>query len=490
MEKNMRCLFGIFILVLFFMVNVFASPDKKMKDDESCPQFHFSLNTPRISGQSTLVYYEGEYHLFYRDFNFEKENKNILWKHSVSRDLIYWEPSLLAAVSGERIGTENDCIQFSGSIIVDKNNLTGLKKGAFPTFLCFYTDNKFCQRMAYSNDKGCTWAKYESNPLIPYNSEEKYENPNVFWYNKGAKYIMLISRKQGETENLKGVFIYSSADLFHWKFESHLSLDVENPNLFCLPVNDQKNEYRWIMTGYGSYYFVGQFDGNKFTPESIQKSMDYGLDYFSPQICNGIHETDGRTIQIGWINGGRDPQALYNSQMAFPCELSMKKDSDGMLLIRKPLSELSILHMKERTFENKDLIPGLNKNILNGIKGDCLHIKGVFEIKTANTFGIFIKYSAKVEKKGIDINYNVKKEVISCLGKTVKLLPEDGKIKLEILIDRTSVEVFCNGGKVVITKGMAPDPESKGLYLYNTGGELFVDNLQVYTLRSVYDKKK
>ena len=487
MKKIMRCLYGIFILILFFMVNVFASSDNKLKNDKSCPQFHFLLNTPRVSDQNSLVYCDGEYHLFYRYFNFEKGKKNTHWKHYLSRDLIYWEPSSLAAVAGESIGTDDDCIQFSGSVIIDKNNLTGLKKGNSQTFLCFYTDNKSCQRIAYSNDKGCTWGKYESDLLIPYNSEENYGNPKVFWYKSGEKYIMLISPKSEEIENIKGFSIYSSADLLHWKFESHFPLDIENPNLFCLPVNGSKKEYRWIITGHDGSYFVGQFDGHKFTPEFLQRMIDYGSDYLAPQICNGIPETDGRTIQIGWIKGGRDPNSILNSQMAFPCELSIKKDSSGLWLIRKPISEISILHKKLSKVENKNIIPGLNKNVLHGIKGDCLHIIGTIELKTTNNFSVFLRRSMK--KEGVEINYNVKNEVISCLGKTAKLLPEDGKIKLEILLDRTSIEVFCNGGEVVITKCMAPDPESKGLYLENAGGELFVDDLQVYTIRSVYDKK-
>jgi len=488
MKKIMRCLFGIFILVLFFMVNVFAFPDKKLKNDESCPQFHFPLNTPRISSQNGMVYCEGEYHLFYRDFNFDKENKNRYWRHYLSRDLIYWEPSILAAVSGESIGTEDDCIQFSGSIIVDKNNLTGLKKGNFLTFLCFYTDNNFCQRMAYSNDKGCTWKKYKTDFLIPYNKNENCYNPKVFWYKQGEKYIMMVSRKPKGDENLKSISFYSSADLLHWKFESHLYLNVERPNLFCLPLNDQKNKFCWVMTGYDGSYFIGQFDGHKFIPEGLQRKIDYGSDFSTPQIFSGIVDTNERTILLGWINGGRDPKTLYNGQMTFPCELSLKQDHDGIGLIREPINNLSILHKKGNKFENKDLIPGLNKNILHGIKGDCFHIKGTFEIKTASTFGVFLKYSLK--GKGININYNVEGKTLSCLNKKVTLLPKEGKIKLEILLDRTSVEVFCNDGEVVITKGIAPDPESKGLYLYNTGGELFVDNLQVYALRSVYDKKK
>lgn len=482
----MRCLSFILILFLFIKVNVFAFPDKKLMNDESCPQFHFPLSTPHISDQNSLLYSEGEYHLFYRNYNIGKENKN--WKHSVSLDLIHWEPSSLDAVPGENIGIKDSCIQFSGSVIVDKNNITGLKKGNSPVFLCFYTDNKFCQRMAYSVDKGCTWKKYESDPLIPYKVEENAENPNVFWYKTGKKYIMLISRKPDGEENLKGVSIYSSFDLLNWKFESHIPLDVKKPDLFCLPVNDQKTDYRWIMTGYDGSYFIGQFDGHNFKPESLKNRIDYGSDYFYPQICKGIPENDGRIIQIGWINGGQDPKAFFNSQMAFPCELSLKKVDKKIKLIRKPISEISLLNKKESKFENKNIIPGLNKNILHGIKGDCLHIKGTFEIKTANAFGFYLKYSSK--REGIDINYDIKGKTINCFNKKVVLLPKDGKIKIEILLDRTSVEVFLNDGENVITKGMVPDSESNGLYLYNTGGELFIDNLQINTIRSVYDKKK
>jgi len=485
-KMNMRFSYYIFILFLFFKVNVFASPDKKLMNDESCPQFHFSLSTPHLSDQNSLVYSEGVYHLFYRNNDLKKGNKN--WKHSVSRDLLHWDSSPLEAVPGESIGTKDSCIKFSGSVIVDKNNITGLREGDSPVFICFYTDNKFCQKMAYSTDDGCTWEKYDTDPLIPYRFEENAENPKVFWYKPGNKYIMLISRKPDGDENLKGVSIYSSLDLLKWKYESHLPLDVRNPDLFCLPVNDSKTENRWIMTGYDGSYFIGEFDGHIFTPKFLRNRLDYGTDYFYPMVCDGLPENDGRIIQIGWINGGRDPKAYYNSQMAFPCELSLKKVDDKIKLIRKPISEISLLNKKESKFENKNVIPGLNKNILRGIKGDCLHIKGTFDIKTANTFALYLKYSSN--KAGIDINYDIKGKKINCFNREVTLSPEDGKIKLEILLDRTSVEVFFNDGEIVITKGMVPDSESNGLYLYNTGGELFIDNLQINSIRSVYDKKK
>jgi levanase/fructan beta-fructosidase len=178
----------------------------------------------------------------------------------------------------------------------------------------------------------------------------------------------------------------------------------------------------------------------------------------------------------------------FNGQMTFPCELSLKKYLEGIKLTRKPVKEIELLHSKGEVWENKNLIPGIDKNLTRGIKGDCLHIIGSFNIKTSDTFGFIVRLDKK--NNGTEIMYNVKTKTLSCLGKSAVVEPVDGIIKLEILLDRASVEVFAGDGKVAMSSSFIPSDKADGLYLFNTGGELLVQKLEIFPMKSIWQKEK
>ena len=121
------------------------------------------------------------------------------------------------------------------------------------------------------------------------------------------------------------------------------------------------------------------------------------------------------------------------------------------------------------------------------MKGDCFHIIGTFDLKSVNSFGFMVRNSKN--NAGTEIRYDATKNTLSCLGKTAVLKPEDGKIKLEILLDRTSIELFGNDGRVVMSSCFTPEPDATEIVLYNTGGELLVDKLEIYPLKSIYPVK-
>jgi sucrose-6-phosphate hydrolase SacC (GH32 family) len=150
------------------------------------------------------------------------------------------------------------------------------------------------------------------------------------------------------------------------------------------------------------------------------------------------------------------------------------------------VKEIELLHEKGESWKDENLIPGLNKNLTKKVKGDCLHIKGTFHLKTINSFGFVVRSSKKAS--GVEIRYDATKQILSCLGKGVVLAPEDGKIQLEILLDRTSIEIFGNDGKAVLSSCFTAEPDAKELVLYNTGGELLVEKLEIYPIQSMYNK--
>jgi sucrose-6-phosphate hydrolase SacC (GH32 family) len=211
---------------------------------------------------------------------------------------------------------------------------------------------------------------------------------------------------------------------------------------------------------------------------------DFGKNYYATQTWSNIPEKDGRTIQIAWMKDGEFPEMPFNGQMSFPCELSLTKFNFGYKLIRKPVKELENLYDKKYKWENKNLIPGINENMLKKVKGDCFRIIAELDIKTSDNFGFMIRKGKK--DPGTEILFNVKRGVLSVLGSTVPLVPIDNKISLDILVDRASVEVFANGGQTVISNCFTPTEGAEDMVLFTNGGELGIDKLEVIKINSAW----
>ncbi len=483
----MQNLINSLAFTLFLLLFVSATPDKDQFNEAFRPQFHFTPERNWMNDPNGLIWYAGEYHLFYQHNPFDKEWGFIHWGHAVSKDLVHWE-HLPIAIKPDNDSRDKELgTAWSGSTIVDDKNLTGLKKGDDPALLIFYTSRNLGQRMAYSTDKGRNWTKYEGNPVIPFDEKDDARDPKVFWYAPGQKYIMLLWRKPDGDEGIQGISFYSSTNLTSWTWESHLPGFYECPDLVELPVNRRDDDTRWVIFDGDGSYCIGKFDGHAFTPETPKRKSDFGANYYATQTWSNIPKEDGRTIQIAWMRGGNYPGMPFNGQMAFPCELSLVTTPDGLRLVRKPVREIEQLHGKSHIIENRNLIPGLNKNILKGMKGDCFHIVGTFQLKSVSSFGFVLRNSREVT--GTEIRFDATKNKLSCLGQTMNLDPEDGKIKLEVLVDRSSVEIFANDGKAVMSSCFTPEPGADDLVLYNTGGELFIEKLEIYQVISMYRGK-
>lgn len=478
---------SIFVFLISFLL---ASAEKPVKtfDELYRPQFHFTPEKNWHNDPNGLVFYKGEYHMFYQYNPFGNKWGYMHWGHAVSTDLLHWEHLPVALFPDENSKDSVECTAFSGSGLVDINNVTGLQSGEEKTILLFYTSQHCGQRLAYSNDKGRTWKKYDKNPIIPYDPTDDARDPKVFWHEASKQYVMALYRKPENKESAKGVSFYTSKDLINWTLKSHIPGFFECPDLVELPVNRRADDKKWVLFDGDGSYMIGSFDGEKFTPESGKRKSDFGANYYATQTWSNIPETDGRTIQIAWMRGGEFPEMPFKGQMTFPCELSLKKFTEGIRLIRKPIKEIEQLHLKGMLWENKNLIPGINKNILKGVKGDCMHIVGNFNIKTADSFGFVVRLDKKAN--GTEITYEVKNKTITCMGKSAVVEPVDGVVKLEILLDRSSIEIFANDGKIVLSSCFNPAQNGDGIYLFNTGGELLVEKLEIYPLKSIWNSTK
>lgn len=485
-----------FLVFIFFIASLSAIANKPAKvkpakvfEESLRPQFHFTTEKNWLNDPNGLVYYKGEYHLFYQHNPFGNEWGYMHWGHAISTDLVHWEHLPIALFPDNDSKDKELCTAFSGCGLVDQNNLTGLQKGDEKTLLLFYTSQKCGQRLAYSNDKGRTWVKYEKNPIIAFDETDDARDPKVFWHEQSKQYVMVLYRRPNNNDKLKGVSFYTSKNLINWEFKSHIAGFFECPDLVELSVNRRPDDKKWVLFDGDGSYMIGMFDGEKFIPETPKMQSDYGSNYYATQTWSNIPETDGRTIQIAWMKGAEFPNMPFNGQMTFPCELSLKKYNEGIKLIRKPVKEIESLHLKGEIYENKNLIPGIEKNLTKGVKGECLHIIGSFKLKTADSFGFVVRLDKK--NNGTEIMYDVKKNTLSCLGKSAVVEPVDGIIKLEILLDRASIEIFANDGKVAMSSSFnSTEKKSDGMYLFNTGGEILVQKLEVYPLKSMYQIKK
>ena len=479
-----------FLILFFFLVTLSVLADKptKLFDELHRPQFHFTPEKNWNNDPNGLVFYKGEYHLFYQYNPFGKEWGYMHWGHAVSTNLVNWEHLPIALFPDNDSKDKDSCTAYSGSGIVDHNNLTGLQKGEEKTILLFYTSQKCGQRLAYSNDKGRTWLKYEKNPIIAFDATDDARDPKVIWHEPSKQYVMVLYRRPNSSDKQKGISFYTSKNLIDWEFKNHIVGFYECPDLVELPVNRRVDDKKWVLFDGDGSYVIGLFDGEKFISETPKLQSDFGKNYYATQTWSNIPESDGRTIQIAWMKGAEFPEMPFNGQMTFPCELSLKKYLEGITLTRKPVKEIELLHMKGQVYENKNLIPGINKNLLNNINGDCFHIIGSFRIKTADSFGFVVRLDKK--NNGTEIMYNVKTKTLSCMGKSAVVEPVDGIIKLEILLDRASLEIFANDGKVAMSSSfISTEKKSDGIYLFNTGGQILVEKLEVYPMKSMYPEK-
>lgn len=476
--------FPVFILTILITFNALAKKPERVFDELYRPQFHFTPEKNWMNDPNGLVYYDGEYHLFYQHNPFGNEWGYCHWGHAVSTDLVHWKHLPVALTPDQDSKDKVNCTAFSGSGIVDLNNVTGLQKGNEKTILLFYTSQNCGQRMAYSNDKGRTWIKYEKNPVIPYDPTDDARDPKVFWHEASKQFVMALYRKPQNDNKQKGVSFYTSNNLTDWKFQSHIVGFYECPDLVELPINRREDDKKWVLFDGDGSYLIGSFDGQKFTPESPKIKSDFGKNYYATQTWSNIPSKDGRTIQIAWMNNGEFPGMPFNGQMSFPCELSLKKFGEGIKLVRKPIKEIELLHSKGEIWENKNLIPGMNKNLTKGIKGDCFHIIGKFKIKTADTFGFIVRLDKA--NNGTEIVYTTKTKTLNCLDKSIVIEPIDGMIKLDILVDRSSIEIFANDGKAVMSSCFTPSEDGNGLYFFNTGGELEIEKMEIYPVKSIW----
>jgi fructan beta-fructosidase len=438
------------------------------------PQLHFTAKTGWLNDPNGCVFYDGQYHLFFQHNPFGTSWGNMTWGHAVSPDLVHWT-QMENAIEPDELGTI-----FSGSAVVDVNNTSGFGGGDHKPIVAAFTyagedGVPFTQAIAYSDDGGKTMTKFDGNPVLGNFTGEGDRDPKLLWHEPTGKWVMVLYLDEPEKQRLA---FFTSPNLKEWTKVSELPNFFECPDMFELPVDGDPANTRWVLHGADGHYMLGQFDGETFTPDTkAKRPMETGGTFYAAQSFNGIPASDGRRIQIGWMAGGVYPDMPFNQQMSFPCELTLKTSGDWITVCRWPVEEIKSLYVGEpMEYGNIPLLLGADP--LDDVDGDMFDIEMTFRPGSASEVTLCLN--------GRTINYISDSEYVS-FGKAKAWLPaEDGRVTLRLLIDRTSVEIFAQQGRISMSTTFVPGEQDTPLQLFARGGEATLESMTIQKLRSAW----
>ena len=503
------------------------------------PSYHFTPLYGWMNDPNGMVYKDGEYHLYFQYNPYGSKWGNMHWGHAVSKDLVHWE-NLAPAIARDPVGHI-----FSGSSVVDKKNTAGLGKNAI---IAIYTNHSVnhdeVQCIAYSNDNGRTFTKYEGNPVLtPFDGLKDFRDPKVFWYEKGKCWYMIVSADK-ETR------FYKSKNLKKWTYVSAFGKGMgqqpcqyECPDFFQLPVNGDKKKMKWVMTmninpgcwfgGSATEYFVGDFDGKNFTcPDAHDvKWLDWGKDHYATVTFSN---TGDRVLGITWMS---------NWQYANLTPFKQNRGANGLP------RELKLYEKNGKYYISEDVAPEVyalrkdTKNLADAsvadakdLKGVAANMEGAFEIeadvtpdangiagieisnnKRERTMIYFDMKQGKVvmdrtesgltdfgkqavphdielawdkqraaegkEPARIANSINYKNDFALATWAPLSLC-EDGKntYHVDVFVDKSSVELFVDGGRIAMTNLVFPVAPYENVKLYTQGGKAEFKNLKVHKL--------
>jgi fructan beta-fructosidase len=415
------------------------------------PQFHFSARRGWNNDPNGLVFYRGEYHLFFQHNPYGWSWGNMHWGDAVSPDLIHWKELPIALYPDEH-GT-----MFSGSAVVDWNNTAGLQRGDEKVLVCIFTaaGKPFTQGLAYSNDRGRTWNKYDRNPVLPHQVAEN-RDPKVIWYAPDKKWVIALYLDRSDYA------LFSSKDLKSWEKISTVTIPgtSECPEFFEIALDGNKANTRWVFYGGNGRYLIGRFDGRTFMPESGPHTLHWGNCWYASQTFNDIPPEDGRRILIPWGQMAT-PGMPFNQMMGLPVELTLRTTDEGPRLMAYPVKEHALLRARSHTLQPQPLTPG--ENPLAALKGELIDLLAEVVPGEATELGFNLR--------GVTVIYDARKQELSCKAGKAPFKPIDGKIRLRLMLDRTSIDIFGNDGRLYMTMDVIVPQDNFSLEVYAKGGE-------------------
>ena len=416
------------------------------------PIYHHTPAYGWMNDPNGMFYKDGVWNLYFQHNPYGSQWENMTWGHSTSTDLVHWKYEG-DAVEPDALGTV-----FSGSAVVDMENTSGFGKGAV---IALYTSagESQTQSLVYSTDNGKTFHKFEGNPIITSNVPD-FRDPHMFWNEDIKKWNMIMAVGQH-------MEIYSSDNLKDWKYESSFGEKYGNhggvwecPDLMKMKVRGTDKE-KWMLIcninpggpfgGSATQYFVGDFDGHKFTCDSkpeVTKWMDYGKDHYATVTFDNAPE--GRHVAMAWMSNWQYatqvPTQQYRSGNSIPRDLGLFEYKGETYCSVVPSPEMTAARSKKtskKLSESCEMV---------------VNLKGNATITLSNDKGekVVMNYDAKAETFSMDRTKSGKMDFSKDFAATTKA-PTYGKIsQLRIFIDKSSIEALDADGKMAMTNLVFP----------------------------------
>lgn len=491
------------------------------------PQFHFSPKEKWTNDPNGMVYFDGEYHLFYQHYPDSNVWGPMHWGHAVSKDLVHWE-HLPIALYPDSLG-----YIFSGSAVVDWKNTTGFGDGGQPPLVAIYTyhdaaaakagsESHQSQAIAYSNDRGRTWTKYEGNPVLPNpGGVRDIRDPKVIWDDDSGQWVMVLA--VGDHAGFWG-----SPDLKNWKKLGEFGKTLgahggvwECPDLFPMTV-EGTGEKMWALIinlnpgnpngGSGTQYFIGRFDGKTFTPDPaflpyVQGGkgvwLDYGKDNYAGVTWSDA--PDGRRLLIGWMSNwqyaNKVPTGAWRNAMTVPWSLSLRKTDEGYRIFPQPAKELETLRTATHSLGKTEVDRRLDLTGQLGFSPRLSEMEleftlpedaaGSFGVELSNSRGEIyrIGYNASTNQffsdrtKAGDASFS---EDFARQSSVAPRFSTDKTLRLHLFFDAASAELFADGGATVMTEIFFPGEDFNQVSLFAEGGKVELAGGKVHQLKSIW----
>lgn len=486
-------------------------PQPAPAEEPHRPHFHFTPEKMWMNDPNGMVFYEGNYHLFYQYYPDSTVWGPMHWGHAVSTDMVHWQ-HLPVALYPDSLG-----LIFSGSAVVDWDNTSGFGQDGKPPLVAIFTQHLMAgekagrndfqyQSIAYSNDKGQTWTMYAGNPVIGNPGIRDFRDPKVIRDTASNRWLMVFSA--GDHSKL-----WSSPDLKQWTHLSDFGAGRgahgglwECPDLFPMTM-EGTGEQKWVLLqsinpgapngGSGTQYFIGQFDGKNFIPDerfapAVTQGkavwLDYGRDNYAGVTWSDVPPSDGRRLFLGWMSNWDYaqvvPTAAWRSAMTIPRVLKLKDTPAGPRLFSEPVSELKALRGKAADVPKGDIGGTRDLSDVTGKPVSAREIILELEWDAGQTpaeFGIEL-FNGKGEKVRVgyspaDRQLYIDRRESGNMSFSPKFSSKDvaphatagQRLQLHLFIDVASVEVFADGGACVMTDCFFPTEVFTGLRLKGTG---------------------
>jgi fructan beta-fructosidase len=489
----------VILLSLLLAANSFSALASDIYKEQFRPEFHFSPKRQWMNDPNGLVYLNGEYHLFFQNNPYSTIWGPMHWGHAVSKDLVHWEQLPIA------LYPDNNGSIFSGNAVYDSNNTSGLGTKANPPLVAIFTQHNHFkeadgesffqyQSLAYSTDKGRSWQKYSGNPILKSQSTNDFRDPKMFWHEASQHWVMTLAVKNK-------VSFYSSSNLKVWTHESDFGETLgshggvwECPDLVPLPKISPKDKQRYALLvsinpggpngGSATQYFIGDFDGSKFQLDKkfakqlkqnekagYGKSLwlDYGRDNYAGVTWSNQPANRPNPIIVGWMNNwdyaNEIPLKNWRGAMTLARELKLVEEEKTFHLLNYPVADYQSLVTSKKNVKD-------------------IQVKGDVKLKEPGNSGALaqhINLSISGNKPLKVTMGNTKEKVVLELDATRNhasfnrdksgLMDFSGKfaglqrapytsqgesVSLDIYLDKSSIEIFVDGGRLVFTNQIFP----------------------------------